>query len=360
MVDHPFRVRAPGRVCLFGEHSDYLGLNVIAAAIDMEIEIVAGPRADNDIHIFYHDLREEDTFTLGSEVAYRNRRDYVRSVFNIMARRGIRPRHGWDLHIRGNIPIAAGLSSSSAMTVGAVMAVANTALKKVSNENVALAAYDAEVAEFGESGGTMDHYASAFGGVIHVDTSHGKVTRLPAKLASIVIGDSCEKKKDTVGDLRFIRTTVEREYESISHESDSFDRRTTPVNALSSLNHQTPTRDRRMAIATLQNRDLTNQALELLSKKNPDPEEVGRMLVKHHIILRDELDRSTPKIERMISAALEAGALGCKINGSGGGGSMMAYCNQQEKKIASAIEQAGGKAFIVKVCPGAAITTIPE
>jgi galactokinase len=360
MVDHSFRVRAPGRICLFGEHSDYLGLNVIAAAIDMEIEIVVRPRADNDIHIFYHDLHEEDTFTLESDVTYRNRRDYVRSVFNVMARRGIRPSHGWDLHIRGNIPIAAGLSSSSAMTVGAAMAVAKMARKRVSKNDVALAAYDAEVAEFGESGGTMDHYASAFGGVIHVDISHGKVTRLPAKLASIVIGDSCEKKKDTVGDLRFIRTIVEREYESISQERDSFDRRTTPVSALSSLNHRTPTRNRRMAIATIQNRDLTNRALELLSKKNPDPEEVGRMLAKHHIILRDELDRSTPKIERMISAALEAGALGCKINGSGGGGSMMAYCNQQEKKIASAIEQAGGKAFIVKVCQGASITTIPE
>jgi galactokinase len=132
------------------------------------------------------------------------------------------------------------------------------------------------------------------------------------------------------------------------------------VIALIGLNHQTPNRERRMALATLLNRNLTNQALRLLSEKSPDTEEIGRMLTKHHIILRDELDRSTPKIERMITAALEAGALGCKINGSGGGGSMMAYCNRQQREIASAIERAGGKAYIVNVGPGASLATITE
>jgi galactokinase len=242
------------------------------------------------------------------------------------------------------------------MTVGAVMAVSVMAQKKLSKEDVALAAYDAEVAEFGESGGTMDHYASAFGGVVHVDTSRGKVTSLPAKLASMVIGDSCEKKKDTVGDLRFIRTAVEREYGIISQEIDSFNRRTTSVNSVIQRTHQPTRRERRMAEATLRNRDLTNKALELLREKHPEPEEIGRMLTEHHEILRDGLDRSTPKIERMIKAALDAGALGCKINGSGGGGTMMAYCNRHEKEIASAIEQVGGNPYIVSVGRGAYIT----
>jgi galactokinase len=358
LSEPPFLVRAPGRVCLFGEHSDYLGLDVIAAAIDMEIAIVAEPRTDNEVHISYSDLGEEDMFSLVSDVAYRNRRDYFRSAFNVMARRGIRPLHGWNLQVRGTIPIGAGLSSSSAMTVGAVIAIAKMADRKLTETDVALIAYDAEVAEFGESGGTMDHFASAFGGIIHVDMSLGKVTRLPARLASIVIGDSCEKKRDTVGDLQFIRTTVEKEYESISLEIDSFNRRTTPVNAIIGQSNHFPTKERIMAEATLRNRDLTTRALRILSKKNPEPEEIGRMLTEHHAILRNELDRSTPKIERMIKVAFEAGALGCKINGSGGGGTMMAYCSKYEREIASAIEQAGGKAYIVKVSPGASLTSI--
>ena len=106
-----FRVNAPGRVCLFGEHSDYLGLDVIAAAIDLTIEIVAAPREDNTIRISYLNLNRSDEFSLDSEIQYRTQRDYIRSAFNVMARKGISPRHGWDLQVRGKIPIGAGLSS---------------------------------------------------------------------------------------------------------------------------------------------------------------------------------------------------------------------------------------------------------
>ncbi len=356
----PFRVSAPGRICLFGEHSDYLGLDVIAAAIDMTIDIVATPREDNEVRINYSDLGESDSFSLGSELEYRNKRDYVRSAFNVMKRKNIIPTQGVNLKISGNIPIAAGLSSSSALTVGAIMAVAGISGVEMKQEEIALSAYDAEVAEFGESGGNMDHFASAIGGIIHVDMKENNVTKLPANLDSIVIGDSGEKKKDTVGDLRYIRTTVEKEYELIAQKISSFDRRTTPVNNVYELGQSLPTKERNMAEATLRNRDLTYRALGLLKNKEPNQQELGDMLREHHEILRDALNRSTPKIERMIEAAYSAGSLGCKINGSGGGGSMMAYAVSREKEVASAIQKAGGTAYIVKVGKGASLTTFEK
>lgn len=360
MNEKPFRVSAPGRICLFGEHSDYLGLDVIAAAIDMTIDIVATPREDNEVHITYNDLSEIDSFSLGSEINYRNQRDYVRSAFNVMARRGFEPEHGWNLQISGNIPIAAGLSSSSAMTVGAIMAIARMANMQMQEEDIALAAFDSEVLEFDEGGGNMDHYASAVGGIIHVDMKENIVSRLPARLDSIIIGDSGEKKKDTVGDLRYIRTTVEKEYELITQKISSFDRRTTPVSNVYELGRSYPSKERKMAEATLRNRDLTCRALRLLETKEPNQQEVGDLLREHHEILRDALDRSTSKIERMIKAAYSAGALGCKINGSGGGGSMMAYAVGRVKEVASAIKKAGGIVYIVKVGKGASLTTFKK
>ncbi|MHA2221991.1 MAG: GHMP family kinase ATP-binding protein [Candidatus Thorarchaeota archaeon] len=129
---------ASGRVCLFGEHSDYLGLDVIAAAIDMTIEIMATPRKDNEICIDYKDLAQKDSFTLDSEIEYRSQRDYIKSSFNVMGRKGFTPNHGWDLQIGGTIPMAAGLSSSSAMTVAAVMSIAQMSDKTISKEEVAL------------------------------------------------------------------------------------------------------------------------------------------------------------------------------------------------------------------------------
>ncbi|MFW9808347.1 MAG: galactokinase family protein [Candidatus Thorarchaeota archaeon] len=353
-----FRVSAPGRVCLFGEHSDYLGLDVIAAAIDLVVEIIATPRDDNKIHVDYSDLGEVDEFSLDSKVEYRKKRDYIRSSFNVMSRNGFKPKNGWNLKVSGNIPLSAGLSSSSAMTVAAIMTVVEMSGKKMAKEEVALTAYDAEVTEFGESGGTMDHFASVMGGVIHVDMESHEITNLPAKLGSFVIGDSGEKKKDTVGDLHFIRTTVEREYDAITKRISSFNRRTTPANMVYEISKRNPSKERLMAEATLRNRDLTYRALELLNQESPDAFDLGDMIQEHHEILRDDLYRSTPKIESLINAALDAGATGCKINGSGGGGSMMAYASGIERKVANAIELAGGTAYIVMVGNGATLTKI--
>jgi galactokinase len=226
----------------------------------------------------------------------------------------------------------------------------------LSSEEIALTAYDAEVAEFGESGGNMDHFAAAIGGVIYVKMDDNSVSRLPAKLDSVVIGDSGEKKKDTVGDLRYIRTTVEKEYKSMAQKIDSFDRRTTPIERIYELSKKRPTKERGMAEATLRNRDLTARALKLLQTEHPDEQEFGNMLREHHEILRDGLDRSTPKIEHMIEAAYSAGAIGCKINGSGGGGTMMAYAVGKADEVASAINEVEGKAYIVKVGSGPSIT----
>jgi len=322
----------------------------------MAIQIDCTPRNDNMIEISYVDLEEDDSFSLDSEIQYRNKRDYVRSAFNVMKRKNIIPTHGADLTISGNIPIAAGLSSSSALTVGTVMVIVQMSGVNMRPEEIAITAYDAEVAEFGESGGNMDHFASAVGGVIHVDMKDNSVSQLPAQLDSIIIGDSEEKKKDTVGDLRYIRTTVEREYEQIAQEISSFDRRTTPIENVLELGRNHSTKERSMAEATLHNRDLTYRALRLLNSENPNQQELGNMLKEHHKILRDVFDRSTPKIERMIEAAYSAGALGCKINGSGRGGTMMAYALNNEKEIASAIQKAGGTAYIVKVSTGASLT----
>jgi galactokinase len=359
-VVEPFLVSAPGRICLFGEHSDYLGLDVIAAAINLTIEIECSPRTDNTVNLVYTDLNERDSFPLDSKIEYRSKRDYVRSSFNVMMRKGYIPTTGFDLEISGNIPIAAGLSSSSALTVGSIMAIAKMSRKSMRTRDIALVAYEAEVVEFGESGGNMDHFASTVGGVIHVKMDDNSVSKLPARLDSIVIGDSGEKKRDTVGDLRYIRNTVEHEYELISQKIEGFDRRTTPMDRIYELSKNQPTKERVMAEATLRNRDLTASALRLLQTEHPDAQELGNMISDHHKILRDALDRSTPKIEQMIEAAYSAGAKGCKINGSGRGGTMMAYTVDKVDEVASAIKEAGGTVYIVKVGKGATLTILDE
>ena len=102
---------------------------------------------------------------------------------------------------------------------------------------------------------------------------------------------------------------------------------------------------------TLLNRDITSEGLDLL---NEDIDEIrlGDLLNRQHAILRDTLGVSTDKIETMLEAAIGAGAHGGKINGSGGGGCMFAYAPDSAEEVASAIEEAGGKAYIVHVDKG--------
>jgi galactokinase len=354
-----FKAVAPGRVCLFGEHSDYLGLDVIPAAISLCIQIDAIPRDDDRVLVDYVDLGECDEFKIGKRVEYRHHRDYIRSAFNVFLKNGFTPQNGVNLRVRGNLPIAGGLSSSSALSVAAVLVVAYLSGVPLTKSQLARLAFQSEVVEFGESGGMQDHLASAYGGVIHLDLGNDyRVTEIPIELNSFVIGDSREEKSDTVGDIRYIKTTVEKEYEEIRKSIPSFDRRKTPLNKVYELNKSRSYPERQMAEATLRNRNLTQRAFSFLLSGNANPKEIGDMLKEHHEILKDGLHRSTERIERLITAAYDAGALGCKINGSGGGGTMMAYSDRNHQEIASAIEDAGGKAFIVRVGKGATLTTL--
>jgi galactokinase len=239
------------------------------------------------------------------------------------------------------------------------MAIAQMAGRATSPAETAQAAYEAEVVEFGESGGMMDHFASAFGGLIHLDCGNNNaLTRLPAMIDGIVIGDSKEKKADTVGDLRAIRSAAEEGYRLLGKRIRGFDNRRTSVERALHEAETLPESCRKVVTTTILNRDLTRRALKLLLYPRPDPVTLGDLIEEHHRLLRDGLGRSTEKIERMIAAAKEAGALGCKINGSGGGGTMMALSPGKEREVSEAIESVGGAVHVTRVGEGASVTLL--
>ena len=106
---------------------------------------------------------------------------------------------------------------------------------------------------------------------------------------------------------------------------------------------------------TIKNRDILRQALAELQSINPHYPLIGRLLTKHNVILRYVFKVSTSEIEAMLEAALNAGALGGKINGAGGGGCMFAYAPKNPEAVAEAIEKVGGKAHIVESTEGSTL-----
>jgi galactokinase len=347
-------VSAPGRICLFGEHQDYFGLPIIAAAINLRIFIRGTPRDDHQIKIELPDLGEKEEFSLEGDLTYRKERDYLRSAINVLKRKGIRFESGWDCCLNGTIPINAGTSSSSALVVAwnkfLLEAVENQTMNNP--EDIAELGFLTEVAEFLEPGGKMDHYASAVGGIVNVTFENElKVNRLKNPLKTFVLADSLQKK-DTTGMLGYIKGHVLDGVESIRRNFEEFSL-TSPLSTREQEEIQKLQPDnRRLLQGTMMTRDITIRGKDLFDTDDFDHKTFGQLLTKQHEVLRDYLQTSTPKIDKMMDAALNAGALGGKLNGSGGGGCMFAYAPEKTEKIAAAIEATGAKVHIIHVDKG--------
>ncbi len=350
-------VSAPGRICLFGEHQDYLGLPVIAAAIDRRIWIAGERREDGLFEIDLPDIGARESFSLAGPVPYVKERDYLRSGLNVLWRKGLALDRGYTCRVRGTIPINSGTSSSSALVVAWVLFLLAAAHDPRAADPmfVACCAHEAEVLEFREPGGMMDHVTASFGGVLHIDFApEVKVEVLPARLGAFVLGDSLEPK-ETTSLLARVRNGSMAAIEALQHAEPSLS-----YSALSLVDverHATllSPEHERLLRARVGVRELTQEARLLLRQEQLDHVRLGALLTGHHRQLGEGLGISTPKIERMIGAALRAGALGAKINGSGGGGCMFAYAPEQADAVAKAIESEGGVPYLIHVDQGARI-----
>jgi galactokinase len=349
------KVSAPGRVCLFGEHQDYFGLPIIAAAIDLRISISGKKREDNILKIDLPDIGEAEEFTFEKEVEYTKERDYLKSAVNVLKRKGVRFPSGWDCLVRGTIPINSGTASSSALVVAWIKFLLETADDKRADaaDEIAELSFLAEVAEFGEPGGKMDHFSSALGGVVTIEFGEElKVRQLKNTLKEFVLADSLQKK-DTTGMLGYIKSHVLEGVASVQNKIDGFNLKSPLTHRENDEIEKLSPDVKRLLKGTLLTRDLTAEGKELFQSEPFDHHRFGELLSRQHEVLRDYIRISTPKIEQMIGASLEAGALGAKSNGSGGGGCMFAYAPERAYNVAEALEKTGARAYIVRVDTGA-------
>ncbi len=353
MNSDELQVSSPGRICLVGEHQDYFGLAIIAAAINLRITIRGKRRSDKTFVIDLPDIGEKEEFSCDQDIPYEKKRDYLKSAVNIHRRQGLELT-GWDCLVRGTIPINAGTSSSSALVVAWNKFLLEAAGDRRAGipEEIAELGYLTEVAEFKEPGGKMDHYTSALGGAVWIQFDEPmKLTKLENPLQTFVLANSLEKK-DTTGMLGFIKSHVLEGAARVREKIPGFSLKSPLTAEVLKEIDRLGSDDRRLLKGTLMTRDLTREGAALFQSRPFDHRKFGALLSEQHDVLRDLLQISTPKIERMIRAALDAGAFGAKINGSGGGGCMFAYAPDDPEKVVAAVEKAGGQAFIVHIDEG--------
>ena len=355
MDQQPIHIAAPGRICLFGDHQDYLGLPVIACAIDRYMQLEARPNSHKQFRIELPDLGKERLIDLDESFAELRPGDFYGSGLRFLRKKGIVPDRGYDLRIHSQIPINAGTSSSSALMVAWLHFLLESipGAPEPTAERLAEWAYQAEVIEHNAPGGKMDQYTIALGNTVFIDTKNTlSYDYLPCQLKGLVLAES-GIPKSTIGVLGDLSGKAKACIARVKESHPSFVLETCGREQVSDLEQVLSKEEQPFFRAAIINHCITQEARDLMEQEIPDQVAIGAKMYEHHRILRDLLGLTVPKIDRMIDAAMHAGAYGAKIVGSGGGGSIVAISpHGKEEELINAIKKEAHDAYSVKIGPG--------
>jgi len=302
----------PGRICLMGDKIDLLGKPVIAMAINLMMKINIQITADDKIVFYSHDTKERTEFKLGDSPP----RDIDLGYWSVLYERlKERINHGFSMEVDSDIPIGCGLSTSAAVSVGFLIAINHAFDLNLKKSEIAELAYLGENHDLGIQCGRMDQYSIAYGGVTFIHTDENpSVEILDIKELPIVVGDSMEERKAS--------------------------------SVLNRVKKQIKEKDKATLDAFKVIETCVYQAKDALLKS--DYKKLGKLMdtqQQQEKILKTE----SVKIHELCVAAKDAGALGAKQMGAGGGGCMLAICPGKQDEVAKAIEEAGGRSWIFDI-----------
>ena len=155
--------RAPARVNLIGEHTDYNDGFALPVAIGAETRVALRRRGDGQIRVAALDFEEEDAFVPSSDLgkaALGGWRDYIRGTVAILAKAGVHT-PGLDIAVAGDVPMGTGLSSSASLEIALATAVLASVGRREDPKRVALWGQAAENDFVGMRCGNLDQLASA-------------------------------------------------------------------------------------------------------------------------------------------------------------------------------------------------------
>jgi len=325
-------IKVPARICFFGDHQDYLGLPVIAGTINRYIELKAKATEAAEFRINLPDIQSHRTISLNSEADIIPE-DYLRSAMAVLKKKGFSFKQGYEVDISGDIPVNAGLSSSSALTVAWIRFLIAIQEKKnhVSDAEVGSWAYEAEVVFFDSPGGLMDQYTIAQQGLLFINTKEGKTERLVGDLGKLIVAESGIKKK-TLNVLKNARTYQEKAIRQVQLQHPNFNIHKVTLADFKRYKACISREYHDHWYAAVRNYQITREAKKLLSFETLDLEKIGQLMDEHQSILENQIKNTPLEMITMMKAARNAGAFGAKTIGSGGGGCMVAIVSKDTKE----------------------------
>ena len=323
-----FAVRAPGRVNLIGEHTDYNDGFVFPAAIDHDVLIAFSRRDDSQVCAFALNFNQSSTFTLNDiEQAGPGRErwsNYLRAMAWVFEQEGL-PTCGLNCVTQGDVPLGAGLSSSAAMLVATGMMFAVAAQITPDPVRMARMAQRAEREFVGVNVGIMDQFISALGKKDHallIDTRFltYQAVPLPQSGVRIVIADTNKKRGLVDSEYNTRRAECERAVEIFkTHLPNVTALRDVSAADFEKFADKLPevTRKRAKHVITEDARTLEGVA----ALKAGDIARFGALMNQSHESLRQDYEVSCAELDAMVMAARSVeGVYGARMTGAGFGG----------------------------------------
>lgn len=297
--------------------------------------LIAEKNNSDYLEILMPDISKNRSIYIYETFDFLEPNDFFASALKVVKRYGCVPNSGYTIEIKSSIPINSGVSSSSAMVVAWVhfLLVAFGCDKEITPPLIAQLAYEAEVLEHKGPGGRMDQYSIAIGNIIYIDTSKkSDYKTIGTSLDGLILAES-GIPKNTVQLLAHVKTNAIKSIDFIKENNTGFNIKSANLDDYQKLSNEIPDGLKPYLYATIKNHMITQKALKAFEEKTMNPKIIGELINEHHHVLKMHLKITVPKIDEMIDAALNAGAYGAKIVGSGGGGSIVALSPPDKKHL---------------------------
>ncbi|MCL6507762.1 MAG: galactokinase [Bryobacteraceae bacterium] len=320
----PRLFRAPGRINLIGEHTDYnLGF-VLPVALDLACYTAVAPNGCGCLRVFSQNLHEGAEWlvdAISSAAPQRHWSDYVLGVARELVRAGYEV-GGSDLLIWSTVPAGAGLSSSAALEVSVALALLGD--RRMDPLDLALLCRRAENEFVGMPCGIMDQYISLFGraqAAVRIDcrSLEHEVVPLPPGVEIVAVNSMVKHElgssayRDRVRECREAVKAVRRRRPEVASLRDL-----RPAE-LEELADEIPAVALRRARHVVTENERVVAFVEACRRQ--DTKAMGALLIASHRSLQHDYEVSCDELDFLVDTALTLpGVLGARMTGGGFGG----------------------------------------
>jgi galactokinase len=355
--------RAPGRVNIIGEHTDYNEGLVMPIAIGRDTLAAFRPNGSREVRVFTLGRDESATFSLDEDAFPRqpNWVPYVAGMARVLRDEGAEL-VGVDMVLHTTLPVGGGLSSSAALLVSTGLAFLSAADAELPRRLLALLGQKAENLHVGMKCGIMDQYVALFaetGHAVEIDCRSVQHQLVPCdvSMGRFIVCDTGVRHELASSEYNRRREQCERgasvAAEVLTGESVSALRDLTPEDLSALTDELDETTFRRVRHVVTENARVI-EAANAMRQRNPIS--LGVLMDASHDSLRDDYEVSCAELDAMVDIAREqTGLFGARMTGGGFGGCTVSLVDIEHvdafcTNVAAAYQEKTGIAPQVYVC----------